>query len=187
MKHIDVLISVKAEEIMNDYGKLSTDIMSPVPIYPSGMHKEYVRVLSEDESLASVDKDLNIMVKADIDDVIRWNVATLNINSIYSAAVMKIMPMHMKTMMHDGMVNMIDMPVMKHMMKFLPSISMHSPVDVDMQKVKDYCWEAKINELPVVGQLRTMYYHCIIGIYREMSLMGYVVMEPSIILSNDVM
>ncbi|MBI6550062.1 AidA/PixA family protein [Xenorhabdus lircayensis] len=188
MKNIDIMLAIKAEEIMNDYGKLSKDINKPVTLHPSTLYSRYIRVLPEDDKIVTVDDELNITVKANIGDLVRWNVMTLNIDSIYSAAVMRMSPMDMKLMamrsMKDDVVTMMDPPIVEHVMRFMPKINMAGSLNVDIQEMEDYHWMTKINDLPCVGTERTMFYECVIAIFRETTLMGYISMEPGIILNN---
>ncbi|MDC9588173.1 AidA/PixA family protein [Xenorhabdus sp. XENO-10] len=183
MRTIDMLVAVKAEEIMNDYGKLSKDINKPSALHPSSIYHKYIRILPEDDMLVSVDNELNMMIKADIGDTVRWNITTLNINTLYSCALVKAMPMDMSLMNNDT-THMMGKHVMKNFMTFMPVVNMVNPLNIEMQQMKDCCWMSTITDLPHPGTARIMYYECVIAIYREMTLMGYIALEPGIILDQ---
>ncbi|MDC9583014.1 AidA/PixA family protein [Xenorhabdus sp. PR6a] len=192
MRNIDMLVAVKAEEIMNDYGKLSKDINNPSALHPSSMYHKYVRIMPEDDMLVSVDNELNITLKANIGDTLRWNVTTLNIDTMYSCTTVKISPMNMSSMKPMNMQSMntndmqmmMSMPVMKSFMTFMPSVDMTDPLNIDMQHMKNCCWMSTITDLPHAGTARIMFYECIIAVYREMTLMDYIAMEPGLILDQ---
>ncbi|MDX7987652.1 inclusion body protein [Xenorhabdus sp. 12] len=184
MKNIDIMLAVKAEDIMADYGKLSKDLNKPVLIHPSLLYRNYIRVLPDDDKVVSVDDELNLTIKADVGDLIRWSVTTLDIGSQYSASVVNIEPMRMVRM--DDLSPLISPPVVNDVMKFVPTVDMRNITNVDVQSIKDYFWVAKVNDLPTVDKMRIMYYTCVVGIYREMKLLGYIAMEPGIVLDTRI-
>ncbi|MDE9445230.1 inclusion body family protein [Xenorhabdus bovienii] len=55
MKMIDILMAIRTEDIINDYGKLSKDINKPVSLHPSVVYDKYIRILPEDEKVVSID------------------------------------------------------------------------------------------------------------------------------------
>ncbi|WP_340619411.1 AidA/PixA family protein [Xenorhabdus siamensis] len=205
-KMIDVLMGVRTEDIMNDFGKLSKDINSPVSMWSADVFKKYVTYIHEDETMTSVDCSGNLMVKCDVGDVIRMNLITLNNNPDYSVAMMKMDPMmKMDSMMKmdpmmkmDSMMNMD--PMMKVMQgdmvqmlephkmvastKYMPVVDVRNPMDVDMQKVRSCYLMTKVNMMPPMGTMRVMYYECILGIYKEGMLQGYIAAEPGLVLDN---
>ncbi|AYA40804.1 inclusion body family protein [Xenorhabdus nematophila] len=184
MRNIDIMLAVKAEEIMNDYGKLSKDINKPVLITPSILNKNYLRLLPEDDSVVCVDEELTLSIKANIGDMIRLNVRSLNIETTYSAALVKIEPMNV---MRDGVVSMVSLPVVESVVRSVATVDMKNTVDVDINTMKDYHWMIKVNDLPSVDRISTMYYLSTIAIYRDKMLMGYIALESGLILDHTVM
>ncbi|CDG87156.1 AidA/PixA family protein [Xenorhabdus bovienii] len=183
MKMIDILMAIRTEDIINDYGKLSKDINKPVSLHPSVVYDKYIRILPEDEKVVSIDDVGDIFIKANVGDMIRFNGITLNNNPMYSISVLKFAPMAEK-MIQEDVVKMMDLPKVEHYIKMMPVMKMDNPLDVDMQKIKSYYWMIEVNELPYHGSVRVMYYECIIGIYKEGVLQGYVAIEPGIVLDN---
>ncbi|CDH25349.1 AidA/PixA family protein [Xenorhabdus bovienii] len=64
MKMIDILMAIRTEDIINDYGKLSKDINKPVSLHPSVVYDKYIRILPKDEKVGSV-FNIEIIVKID--------------------------------------------------------------------------------------------------------------------------
>ncbi|MBD2815657.1 hypothetical protein ID850_12970 [Xenorhabdus sp. Flor] len=193
-KMIDVLMGVRTEDIMNDFGKLSKDINSPVSMWSAEVFRKYVTYIHEDETVTSVDCSGNLMVKCDVGDVIRMNLVTLNNNPDYSVAMMKMDPMMkmdsmmkmdpMMKVMQDDMVHMMEPHKIVVSTKYMPVVDVRNPMDVDMQKVRSCYLMTKVNMMPPMGTMRVMYYECILGVYKEGMLQGYIAAEPGLVLDN---
>ncbi|PHM30037.1 AidA/PixA family protein [Xenorhabdus innexi] len=181
-KMIDIVVGIRTEDIMHDFGKLSKDINNPVSLWSADIFKKYITYLPEDDKLASVNSAGNLVIKCDVGDMLRVKVMTLNMNLDYSVALMKLDPM-MKVM-QDDMMTMIDPHKVIQGMEYIPVVDVRNPLDVDMQAVRSYYWMSKVNMIPANGTMRTMYYECIVGIYKEGMLQGYISAEPALIMDN---
>ncbi|PHM68284.1 AidA/PixA family protein [Xenorhabdus sp. KJ12.1] len=181
-KMIDILVGIRAEDIMNDFGKLSKDINNPVSLWSEDIFKKYITYIPEDDRLASVNSSGNLVIKCDAGDMLRVKVMTLNMNLDYSVALIKLDSM--MNVMPDDMMTMIEPHKVVQGIEYIPVVDVRNPLDVNMQSIRNYYWMSKVNMMPANGTMRTMYYECIVGIYKEGILQGYVAAEPALILDK---
>ncbi|MBD2819885.1 inclusion body protein [Xenorhabdus sp. 42] len=188
MRNIDIMLAVKAEDIMKDFGKLSKDVNKPVLIHPTLLNRKYLRLLPEDDRVVCVDDELTLSIKANLGDVIRLNVRSLNHETTYSPALVKMEPMNLlkDNLLKDNLVSMVSLPSVENVMRPVATVDMRNTVDIDINTIKDYHWKVSVNELPSIDRINTMYYRSTIAIYRDKLLMGYIAVETGLILENDV-
>ncbi|WP_323868707.1 AidA/PixA family protein [Xenorhabdus szentirmaii] len=181
------MLAIKAEDIMKDFGKLSKDVNKPVLIHPTLLNRKYLRLLPEDDRVVCVDDELTLSIKANLGDVIRLNVRSLNHETTYSPALVKMEPMNLlkDNLLKDNLVSMVSLPSIENVMRPVATVDMRNTVDIDINTIKDYHWKVSVNELPSIDRVNTMYYRSTIAIYRDKLLIGYIAVETGLILEND--
>ncbi|MBD2810281.1 inclusion body protein [Xenorhabdus sp. Vera] len=182
MRNIDILLAVKAEEIMHDYGRLSTNVDKPILIHPEKLVRNYIRVLPEDDGIVSIENSVDLVVKADIGDSIRYLVRTLNVETEYTAALVRFEPLQV---VRDDVVPILSVPTIEEVTRLVPTVDLRNTLGgIDFQKLKDYHWVTKVNDLPSVGKQNSIPHLCVLAIYQKGSLEGYISIEPNLVLDN---
>ncbi|PHM47323.1 inclusion body family protein [Xenorhabdus miraniensis] len=181
---IDILVTVDAQSIMEDYGKISNNINAPT--FLSNGNK-YIHMLAKSKYVIQGQGGSDLQVKAKNGDTIRWRGVTLSKDSEYSAALLKLYPVFQTPT--EASYFFVP-PEVKPIHSYVPVLKSDNPVpnpnplEVDLQEIFSYYWDITVKNMPPPGNAATEYYAFIVGIYDNGNFRGYVNWDPAIILDN---
>ncbi|MDE9495965.1 inclusion body family protein [Xenorhabdus bovienii] len=184
-KIIDILIVVKVEDIVNKYGGLlSQKINIPTQIND---YNKYFHLFSEKGNVYSNEGTGDLVVRADKGSVLRWREVTLTKDALYSAALVKFesMPLHYEVA-EEQLKEYFTALTVGHFDNYVPNVKTGSPLLVEIKEVESYFWETTVHKMPFPGTKRQLNYSLTFGIYKEGNFLGYIAMDPGVILDNSI-
>ncbi|MDE9437990.1 inclusion body family protein [Xenorhabdus bovienii] len=182
---IDILITVRAEEMVRKHGtNFSKNVNSPTVIT---RYNDYFHLFTEKQNVYLHEGTGDLIVKADKGSVLRWRAVTLTKDALYSAALVKFesYPPH-QPIEEEKLKEYLTVPIVEHFNNYAPNVKSGHPLDVKIQEVEGYYWVSTVHKMPYPGTKRTLNYSLTFGIYKEGNLLGYIVMDPGVILDNTI-
>ncbi|SFO12799.1 inclusion body family protein [Xenorhabdus japonica] len=178
---IDILVAVDAQSIMEQYGRISTNINAPTYL---GCRSDDIHMLARPKYVISGQGGSELKIDAKNGDVIRWRGATLSKDAEYSAALLKIVPLSRRAS------EFFTAPVVKPIHSYVPVLKSDDTIvnpdllDVDLQSTVNYHWETMVKSMPPPHSASTEFYTFIVGIYSNGNFRGFVYWDPAIVLDN---